>query len=127
MKIVRLLSGALATLWMATIYYLSSHPMPEIDLGFSAQDKLVHLLGYGLLGLLLLGTRRPYADGYSMRQVASAALLATLYGLTDEWHQSFVPGRNSDTLDVVADAVGALFGSTLLWALTRRLLHRHAA
>ncbi|HEY9198606.1 MAG TPA: VanZ family protein [Gammaproteobacteria bacterium] len=121
MTTVRVLSGALAVLWMGTIYYLSSHPMPEIDLGFSAQDKLVHLLAYGLLGALLLGAFRLRPGGYMLRQIALAALIATLYGLTDEWHQSFVPGRNSDALDVVADAVGALLGSTLLWALARRL------
>lgn len=126
MKIARLSSGALAALWMAAIYYLSSHPMPEIDLGFSAQDKLIHLLGYGLLGALLLGAFRLRPGGYTLRQIALATLIATLYGVTDEWHQSFVPGRNSDALDVIADAVGALFGSTLLWALTRQFLRRHA-
>lgn len=111
---------------MATIYYLSSHPMPDIDLGFSAQDKLVHILGYGLLGVLLLGAMPWREGGYCLRHVLLAALLATLYGLTDEWHQSFVPGRNSDVLDVVADAVGALLGSGILWALTRRFAARPA-
>ena len=126
MKALRLASGILATSWMATIYYLSSHPMPDIDLGFSAQDKLVHILGYGLLGALLLGTMPWHESGYRPRHIVFAALLATLYGLTDEWHQSFVPGRNSDVLDVVADAVGALLGSGILWALTRRFAARPA-
>lgn len=119
---LRLLSGVLALLWMATIYYLSSHPMPDIDLGFSAQDKLVHLLGYGLLGALLLGALPLREGSYSPRQVALAALIAALYGLTDEWHQSFVPGRNSDALDVLADAVGALLGSGILRMMAQRLL-----
>ena len=122
MKALRIASGVLALLWMATIYYLSSHPMPEIDLGFSAQDKLVHLVGYALLGALLLGAMPWREGGYHPRHVVLAALLATLYGLTDEWHQAYVPGRNSDVLDVAADAVGAALGSGMLWALTRRFV-----
>ena len=120
-RFLRIASGTLAVVWMATIYYLSSHAMPEIELGFSAQDKLVHVLGYGLLGTLLLGAMPWRGGGYTARQILLAAGLATLYGLLDEWHQAFVPGRNSDALDVLADAVGALLGSTTLWALTRRL------
>lgn len=120
------MSSLLALLWMTTIYYLSSHPMPDIDLGFSAQDKVVHLLGYGLLGALLLGTMPWREYGYSLRQVALAALLAGLYGLIDEWHQSFVPGRHSDALDVAADILGAALGSGLLWMLTRRFAAKPA-
>lgn len=111
---------------MATIYYLSSHPMPDIDLGFSAQDKLVHILGYGLLGVLLLGSMPWREDGYRLPHVVFAAMLATLYGLTDEWHQAYVPGRNSDVLDVVADAIGAALGSGMLWALSRRFAAKPA-
>lgn len=126
MKAIRLASGILAISWMATIYYLSSHPMPEIDLGFSAQDKLVHILGYGLLGALLLGAMPWRENGYRPRHVVFAVLLATLYGLTDEWHQAYVPGRSSDALDMLADAVGAMLGSGMLWALTRQFVAKPA-
>lgn len=115
----RIVSGLLALVWMATIYYLSSHPMPNIDLGFAAQDKLVHLAGYGLLSALLLGAMPWREGGYRPRHVLLAALLAALYGLSDEWHQSFVPGRNSDALDMIADAMGAALGSLSLWWLAR--------
>jgi VanZ family protein len=122
----RIVSGVLALVWMTTIFILSSHPMPDIDLGFSAQDKLVHLVGYGLLSALLLGAMPWREGGYRLRHVVLAALLATLYGLSDEWHQSFVPGRNSDVLDIIADAVGALLGSGLLWVITRRFVAKPA-
>ena len=124
--VVRIASGALALAWMTTIYYLSSHPMPEIDLGFSAQDKLIHLVGYGLLGALLLGAMPWREGGYRPRHVVFAAMLATLYGLTDEWHQAYVPGRNSDVLDMIADAIGAALGSGMLWALTQRFAAKPA-
>lgn len=121
------MSSLLALLWMTTIYYLSSHPMPEVDLGFSAQDKVVHLVGYGLLGALLLGAMPWRERGYSLRQVGLAILLASLYGLLDEWHQSFVPGRHSDALDLVADFVGAALGSFSLWWLARHFALKPAA
>ena len=39
--------------------------------------------------------------------LVQAASIAVAYGVTDEWHQSFVPGRDADLWDVVADALGA--------------------
>ena len=118
---LRMLSALLALVWMATIFYLSSQPMPEINLGFSSQDKLLHLGAYGLLSMLLLGgmPRRP--DGYRLRQVLFAALLAALYGCSDELHQSFVPSRQMDGLDLVADALGALLGALALHTLSQRI------
>ncbi|MBI5460907.1 MAG: VanZ family protein [Gammaproteobacteria bacterium] len=116
----RRLSTLLALAWMATIFYLSSHTMPDVDLGFSGQDKLLHLGAYGLLSMLLLGgmLRRP--DGYRPTQIALAVLLAALYGCSDEWHQSFVPSRMLDSLDLVADVLGALLGALALQILTQR-------
>lgn len=117
---LRTLSALLAVAWMATIFYLSSQHTPELDLGFSGQDKLLHLGAYGLLGTLLLGGMARHADGYRPRQVIAAIVLAALYGCSDEWHQSFVPGRSMDGLDLVADAVGALLGALALRTLAQR-------
>jgi len=46
-----------------------------------------------------------------------AFLIALLYALSDEYHQSFVPGRHPDPLDIVTDLAGA--AAALLW-LSRR-------
>jgi len=113
-RTLRLLSALLAATWMATIFYLSSQPMPEIDLGFAAQDKLVHLVAYGLLGALLLGAQRLRAGGYTRGQALLAAAIGALYGISDEWHQFFVPGRTMDPLDMLSDAAGALLGAWLV-------------
>ena len=118
---LRWLSLAFALGWMATIYVLSSQPTAKLDLGFSGQDKLLHLGAYGLLGLLCIGALPRHTDGgYSLRQVAIAAAIAALYGLSDEWHQSFVPGRSADLLDLLADAAGGLLGALLGRLLSRR-------
>lgn len=122
----RAMSAVLTLAWAATIYYLSSQPMPEIDLGLSNQDKLLHLGAYGLLAMLLLGSMARHPDGYRPRQVLLAAVLAALYGCSDEWHQFFVPGRMLDVLDLIADTVGALLGALTLHRLTRRGTSAHS-
>lgn len=61
-------------------------------------DKLYHAGNFGVLGALLyLATGRVWL----------AVLLASLYGVSDEVHQAYVPGRSADPLDWVADTVGA--------------------
>lgn len=80
------------------------------------------MAAYGLLGVFILGIMRPSLTGYSYNQVALATLMATVYGITDEWHQSYVPGRNSDPLDVVANFIGALLATLAVRALLRRRL-----
>jgi VanZ family protein len=46
--------------------------------------------------------------------------IALLYGITDEWHQSYVPGRSPDVRDVVADTVGAVLAMLVVAWLVRR-------
>lgn len=104
---------------MATIFYLSSQPRPALDLGFTNQDKLLHLGAYGLLSMLLLGGMSRHVSGYRPMQAATATLLAALYGCSDEWHQSFVPGRMLDGFDLLADTLGALLGALALHIIMR--------
>jgi hypothetical protein len=115
----RALIPALA--WAATIFVLSSFPgsaYPATDLVNA--DKLVHVAIYGLLAALgARGLLRGWGMG-SGRVLAVAAAASTLYGLTDELHQWFVPGRNADWRDVVADGVGALLGAALIVLLVGR-------
>lgn len=94
-------------LQMAVIFVASSIP----DLGGlpgGMSDKSGHGIGYAILGALLL---RALAGGrlrgITWQRAAAALLLATLYGVSDEFHQSFVPGRSPDRLDVLADSIGA--------------------
>src|SRR5215212_11635254 len=77
-------------------------------------DKSGHSIGCALLGVALL---RAFAGGrlggVTWRAALAAIVLATTYGVSDEWHQSFVPGRSPDRYDVVADCVGATVGVAL--------------
>jgi VanZ family protein len=94
-------------------------------LGFAGQDKLVHLGEYGLLGFFARRALvRWLGDGPRTRtaSVLAAMAVAFVYGLSDEFHQSFVPGRSVEALDVLADVTGGLTGAVVhlhLWS--RRL------
>lgn len=93
------------------IFYLSSQPHPEEDLPsfvMSFSDKVLHLVEYAVLGglcyrALRWGTNGPWANA----AFPLAVLFTSLYGISDEIHQSFVPFRDSNWLDWVADTIGA--------------------
>ncbi len=73
-----------------------------------------HLLAFATLAALLLVAlswgRRP-----RLRDAIVAFGISVAYGLTDEWHQSFVPDRTGRLDDVVTDAIGALIGLAVAW------------
>jgi VanZ family protein len=74
-------------------------------------DKGLHIGGYGLLGFLFYRAYRSSWPSASVWRTANASLLsAGFYGMTDEIHQYFVPGRSADPWDWLADMVGAMLG-----------------
>ena len=95
---------------MAAIFIVSSISDPGPSPG-GVSDKSWHMLAYSGLGvLLLLPLARGILSGVTWRSALAAIALATLYGLSDEVHQSFVPGRSPEALDIAADAIGATIG-----------------
>ncbi|MCI0693066.1 VanZ family protein [candidate division KSB1 bacterium] len=97
--------------WAALLFILSSIPelSPPAHV-FEWDDKLHHLLAYTPLGWLLM--RSLVWRGSSTRKTLWLAIaLGMLYGITDEFHQHFVPGRMMDWTDAVADAGGIALGS----------------
>ena len=106
-------------LYAGTIFYLSAQSHPEDDvpsfLFEDISDKVLHAVEYAGLGVLCYRAFRWGVSG----QVASYALLfaivtASLYGMTDEAHQLFVPFRESSWQDWLADTIGAVIGA-LSW------------
>ncbi len=119
------LSLLLALAWMVGLFYLSSQPHLDVPSLVPDQDKVLHFGAYALLGLFFLGSLRPsLPPGYRNVQALLATAAASLYGISDEIHQSFVPGRDPDVLDWLADTCGALLATLLLAWLSRRLLRK---
>jgi VanZ family protein len=105
--------------YMAVIFHFSSesHPVPMI--AEHVWDKLLHFLEYGGLGALLYRALR--GEGLSgAMAVAVAAAAAAAYGGSDEWHQSFVPLRDSSIRDWLTDLLGGTAGAVLCRTLEKR-------
>jgi VanZ family protein len=106
---------------MGLIYYLSSLPDPGGPPG-GISDKTAHFLIYAALGASMI---HALAGGRSaamtLPTILAAIALATLYAVSDEIHQSFVPPRTPDILDLAADAAGACAGAIALTLVARLL------
>jgi VanZ family protein len=112
----------LALAWAGLIFALSSISPPPprgASLARAFAGNLFHALEYGVLALLLALAlpRRAGWPALGARSVAAIVLACALYGVSDELHQSFVPGRDASALDVLTDLAGAAGAlSVAAWA-----------
>ena len=100
--------------WAALIFVGSSIPGNDINPELGLHDKIAHATEYAIFGALLaraLGARRWWL----------AILVGALYGVSDEFHQTFTPRRSGNDLgDMTADLVGSALGATAWMLLLRR-------
>jgi VanZ family protein len=96
------------TLVMGGIFYLSHQPGGSLSLPDIVNiDKFLHCLAYAVLGLaFLFALPPPWRQRHPFLAASSVVLFCLLYGATDEFHQSFIPGRDCSGADLVADGVG---------------------
>ena len=103
------------------IYIQSAHPSPEELPSFKFMDKMLHFVAYGVMGILFY---RAYQTLQIRNQrqwlVFLSIVSASLYGITDEIHQYFVPARHASFSDVIADILGAVCGVYLYHVWTGR-------
>lgn len=116
------------TWWLPVIAYMA------MLFGFSSLSKLpeppgelsyyhLHLAAYAGLAIV---TVRALANGIlrniTWRVVLGAIVISGLYGVSDEYHQRFVPGRDFDVFDMLADALGSIVGASAVgaWGIIRR-------
>ncbi|MEO0323058.1 MAG: VanZ family protein [Myxococcota bacterium] len=123
----RLVAWAPVVAYMALIVALSSFHIDTGAMGsWPHKDKLAHLVEYAGLALLTVrASRLTWPTRPPARVAAFAVMLTASFGLTDELHQAFVPGRTADAWDLFADVLGAVLGVGLFFApdvLRRRAL-----
>jgi VanZ family protein len=103
----RLTAWVPAVAWAGLLFFLSSLPDVPGPSGIPFGDKLGHFVLYAVLGACLaFGRTRSGALPPHLLLLA----VGMLYGLSDEWHQMFVPGRTPDWADWAADVAGLLTG-----------------
>lgn len=102
-------------LYMALIFAVSSleqPPLPMPKFEWLSIDKLYHFIEYGILSVLLtLAFVNAPPKWLPVGWIWTvAALISILYGVSDELHQMYVPGRFATLSDLISDAVGAIAG-----------------
>jgi len=96
-------------MWATAIFTLSSLPIKLQEPAYPNEDKVVHILLFGVLALLLLRAFLFKQKNSTLKAALLAFLLTLLYGGFDEWHQGFTPERTVDVWDWAADILGAAF------------------
>lgn len=108
--------------WMGLLFVLSDQPDlprapgPWLDI---LLKKTAHALVYGVLAWLYRRALRAHFRASTALRIVSVGL-AVVYAMSDEYHQTFVPGRRGRLSDVVVDGVGACGAMVLDWWLERR-------
>ncbi|MCY7417186.1 MAG: VanZ family protein [Chloroflexi bacterium] len=105
------------------IFALSNQPGlavsddPGVDLPLR---HVAHVVVYAVL-TVLAGWALTGSRAISGRIIVVSGLLAMLYGVTDEWHQTFVPSRTGRPEDLIWDGIGVLIGAAVLWLTARSI------
>lgn len=108
---------------IAALIFLASCQSKLAGPSVKGFDKVVHFSVYGLLATLVVRLGRGRAAAWL------TIVLVSLYGASDEWHQSFTPGRSVEVADWLADTSGGALAVLLYtrWSAYRRLLERPVA
>lgn len=109
-------------IYCLAIYIQSDFPASEHIPSFEFSDKVVHFLAYAVMGVLF------YRAYQTLRIIDNVKLLillsivsATLYGISDEVHQYYVPFRDASIFDAIANTLGAVCG---VYLYHRWVLHK---
>ena len=110
---------------MVAIFLVSHSSSPPEPPG-TLSDVGAHGIAYAGLGALMLrGVAGARWSRVTVGTAAVSAVLTILYGMTDEFHQSFVPDRTAEVRDLIADATGAVTAAGSIWAWSIVLAIRH--
>jgi VanZ family protein len=113
---------ALCAGWAGVIFWFSTKPGTQIPGQFS---EVGHFGEYFIFGLLLYAALR--ATGVGARAASIALITASLYGISDEFHQHFVYMRTPDVTDWGVDTIGATCGILAAYAAARLRRRRRDA
>lgn len=108
-----------AVLWMGVIFFLSTLPESVTPGRGIISDKVCHGAEYFILAFLILFALQRTTRARFFTAFWITLVWAVLYGLSDEIHQLYVPTRQFDVRDLLADAGGVVLLFLILWVLQR--------
>lgn len=98
-------------LWALLMFIGSSIPGHQIPGPVSIASGVLHVIEYAVFGFLIACSLIAQNPAMPRRRMLTVSvIIAVLYSMTDEIHQAYVPGRQTDVLDVIVDAIGGLVG-----------------
>ena len=113
--------------WTVTLTYiilitiLSHQPaddISEVSPNIKNVDKLFHFIEFSILGFLIFGSLSLNSKKFD--QILSLSIkIGILFSCLDEYHQSFVDGRDSSLADLIFDILGVFFGTFLHYRFFR--------
>jgi len=112
----KILSWVSVFLWSSIIFYFSSIPHLKIEeLGFLdfVLRKIAHITEYAILCILYIRAFRNTTKFSSKKVYLLSIVLSIIYAITDEIHQSFVPGRSCNLFDLLFDTTGVVLGGII--------------
>lgn len=137
---MRIIAWVLVVVWAIFIFFMSAHLGSDLDEGVGIVGAIKHWLNgvqasilgpnvdvvspiahfceYAVFGVLLEWALGMHIDW--KRALVFAVVIASMYGVTDEIHQYFVPGRMCDPLDWLVDTTGAFCGALCFLAAKRK-------
>ncbi|HXH64795.1 MAG TPA: VanZ family protein [Mariprofundaceae bacterium] len=115
----KLRDACLLLAYCSLIFWLSSRSTLPLPMLFAHEDKLVHAAAYALMGWLAWRSFGHWSPAPWLL-VGISVSFCSLYGAGDEWHQSFVPGRDADVFDWLADTLGATLAGVVLFRIQPR-------
>jgi VanZ family protein len=107
----------------AILFYLSSLSIRQPGT-WPYLDKVEHITAYTLLSLAYFNVISRAGSRMGWRIALGTWLAVVAYGISDECHQYFVPGRTADVADVLADAVGGAVGIIIASAMRAGFVRR---
>jgi VanZ family protein len=100
------------------IYYFSSLPQaPFVMTTFQWQDKIFHFFAYFFYGATLALAVHYHLGKNVKKNIPWILIIGCLFALSDEFHQSFVPGRTSEIGDIIADCLGIGMAVLVYWGI----------
>jgi VanZ family protein len=119
MKFHSLVKFLPALVWMMIIFYFSSQSTAGI--GHTSIDRFLilksfHLIEYAILGVLVF---------YPIKKFRYTLLISYLYAISDEFHQSYTPGRTPKFTDTLIDLLGIFIGIFLISLIRKSYFLNH--
>ena len=112
--VARLLPG---DLYMSLIFMASSVQGPDVPQ--VVDDRISHFVVYFGLGALTMFSAAGFSSSeLTLRHTVASFMVALAFAASDDWHQSFVAGRDSSLNDLLFDALGAGAAVSLIWLMT---------